>query len=215
MKTKNKSTLPLTSKSNSSIPTTTESETPVTTTPYASTTFSSKPKIEDLLEMISIQDNKIDKLTKRVTDLEQMLRETQSFNLIATNTSELLKMEVDKLKQYSRRSCQVISGVELLRNKTTESAEETEEKVCRIIETNLDISREDFDYELYKVHRLPLIKKSSDKNKSTPKPPNIICKFRTHRFREYLFAKKKDILHITNKKVNFPTLTYQRAVMGK
>ena len=61
----------------------------------------------------------------------------------------------------------------------------------------------------------PLIKKSSDKNKSTPKPPNIICKFRTHRFREYLFAKKKDILHITNKKVNFPTLTYQRAVMGK
>ena len=159
MKTKNKSTLPLTSKSNSSIPTTTESETPVTTTPYASTTFSSKPKIEDLLEMISIQDNKIDKLTKRVTNLEQMLRETQSFNLIATNTSELLKMEVDKLKQYSRRSCQVISGVELLRNKTTESAEETEEKVCRIIETNLDISREDFDYGLYKVHRLPPNKK--------------------------------------------------------
>ena len=109
--------------------------------------------------MISIQDNKIDKLTKRVTNLEQMLRETQSFNLIATNTSELLKMEVDKLKQYSRRSFLVISGVELLRNKTTESAEETEEKVRRIVETNLYISREDFDYELYKVHRLPPNKK--------------------------------------------------------
>ena len=159
MKTKNKSTLPLTWKSNSSIPTTIESETPVTTTPYASTTFSCKPKIEDLLEMISIQDNKIDKLTKRVTNLEQMLRETQSFNLIATNTSELLKMEVDKLKQYSRRSFLVISGVELLRKKTTKSAEETEEKVCRIIETNSYISKEDFDYELYKVHRLPPNKK--------------------------------------------------------
>ena len=61
MKTKNKSTLPLTPKSNSSTPTTTESETPVTT-PYARTTSSSKPKIEDLLEMTSIQDNKIDKL---------------------------------------------------------------------------------------------------------------------------------------------------------
>ena len=105
--------------------------------------------------MISIQDNKIDKLTKRVTNLEQMLLEVQSCNLIATNTSELLKMEVDKLKQYSRRSCLVISGVELPPNKSTESAEETEEKVRRIIETNLDISREDFDYELGKVHRLP------------------------------------------------------------
>ena len=62
MKTKNKSTLPLTPKPNSSTPTTTESETPVTT-PYARTTSSSKPKIKDLLEMTSIQD-KIDKLTK-------------------------------------------------------------------------------------------------------------------------------------------------------
>ena len=45
------------------------------------------PKTEDLLEMISIQDNKIDKLTKRVTNLEQMLREAQSCNLIATRVN--------------------------------------------------------------------------------------------------------------------------------
>ena len=74
MKTKNKSTPLLTPKSTSSIPTTTESETPVTT-PYASTTSSSKLKPEDLLEMISIQDNKIDKLPKQVINLEQMLHE--------------------------------------------------------------------------------------------------------------------------------------------
>ena len=48
--------------------------------------------------MISIQDNKIDKLIKRVTNLEQILREAQSCNLIATNASELPGMEVDKLK---------------------------------------------------------------------------------------------------------------------
>ena len=72
-----------------------------------------------------------------------MLREAQSCNLVATNPSELLKMEVDELKQYSQRSCLVISKVELSPNKTTESAEETEEKVNKIIETNLDISRED------------------------------------------------------------------------
>ena len=111
-------------------------------------------RVEDL-EMISIQDNKIDKLTKQVTNLEQMLCEAQPCNLIATNVSELLKIEVDKLKQYSCRSCLVISIVELPLNKAAESAEETEEKVGRIIETNLDISREDFDYELDKVQTPP------------------------------------------------------------
>ena len=30
-----------------------------------------------------------------------------------------------------------------------------------------------------------------------------MCTFRTNRFRENLFARKKDILNITNKKVNF------------
>ena len=53
------------------------------------------------------------------------------------------------------------------------------------------------------MHRLPPNKKSSDKKKATRKPPNIICKFRTNRFTEYLFARKKDTLNITNKKVNF------------
>ena len=58
-----------------------------------------------------------------------MLREVQSRNLIATNVGELLKMEVDKLKQYSQSSCLVISGVELPPKKATENAEEAEEKV--------------------------------------------------------------------------------------
>ena len=66
---------------------------------------------------------------KRVLYLESTLRETQSENFIATNTSDLLKLEIEKLKQYSRRSSLVISGVELPRNKTSEKAEETETKV--------------------------------------------------------------------------------------
>ena len=83
------------------------------------------------------------------------------------NTSELLKMEVHKLKQYLCWSYLVISGVELPPNKATESVEETDEKIHRITEMNLDISREDFDYELGKVQRLPPNKKSSDKKIST------------------------------------------------
>ena len=83
------------------------------------------------------------------------------------NTSELLKMEVHKLKQYLCWSYLVISGVELPPNKATESVEETDEKIHRITEMNLDISSEDFDYELGKVQRLPPNKKSSDKKIST------------------------------------------------
>ena len=77
----------------------------------------------------------------------------------------------------------MISGVELPLNKATESADETEEKVHRIIETNLDISREDFNYELDKVDKLPPNKKSSGRKKATHKPPNITCQFRTYPFR--------------------------------
>ena len=122
LKTKNKSTPPLTPKSASSTPTMIESETPITTL-YANNTSSSKPWAEDHLEIISIQDNKIGKLTKWVANLKQMLCEAQPCNLIATNASELLKMEVDKLKQYSCRWCLVISSVELPPNKATKSAE--------------------------------------------------------------------------------------------
>lgn len=37
--------------------------------------------------------------------LESTLQETQSQHLIATNTSNLLKLELDQLNQYSRSSC--------------------------------------------------------------------------------------------------------------
>ena len=119
---------------------TTESEPPVTKT-YASTTSSSKPKVKDL-EIANIENNKTDKLTKQVT-LEQMLRESQSCNLVAAHAIELMKMKVDKLKKYSRKSCLVILKVELSPNNTTESVEETQEIVHKITETNLYISRED------------------------------------------------------------------------
>ena len=56
-----------------------------------------------------------------------------------------------------------IRGRTIPPNKATVNAQETEDKVCGIIETNLEIRRENFDYELGKVHRLPPNKKSSDK----------------------------------------------------
>ena len=58
--------------------------------------------------------------------------------------------------------------VELPPNKAIESAVEAEEKVRRIIETNLDIRRDDFDCELDKVQRLQLNNNLSDKKSYHP-----------------------------------------------
>ena len=130
-----------------------------------------------------------------------MLLEAQSCNLVATNGSELLKAEADKLKQYSSRSCLIVSGIELPPSKATESAEKAEEKGRRIIETNLDICREDFDYKLDKSHRLPSDKKSS-KKKQQPSLRISYINLENTVSRSIFSQKKKDILNITDKKVN-------------
>ena len=147
-------------------------------------------------------------------------------------------MEADKLKQYSQRSCLVISGVEPPPNKAIKSAEETEEKVLRIIKTNLDISRGDFDYELDKVDKLP------PSPPSPPLPP--IKSYQTkkrqhpclqishvnleHTVSENIFSQKRRIFLISliKKSISMlaslnadrifcmkPTNTYQRTVIEK
>ena len=77
--------------------------------PYSS---ASTITMGDLIVTVNSQDEKIQSLTKQVLYLESTLCEMQSQGLIPTSTSDLLKLEIDKLKQYSRRSCLVISGVE-------------------------------------------------------------------------------------------------------
>ena len=139
--------------------------------------------MEDLIDTVNSQDEKMQSLTKRLLYLESTIRETQSQNLITTNTSDLLKLELEKLKQYSRRSCLVIPGVELPRNKTSEKAEETETKVWELFSCELGVNEYDFDYELDKAHRLPINSTESTRRNS---PRNIICKFRTHHFIEQL-----------------------------
>ena len=97
---------------------------------------------------VNSQDEKMQSLTKRVLYLESTLHETQSQSLIVTNTNELLKLELGKLKHYSRRSCLIICGVELPHHKTNEKAEETEMKVRELFSRELGVNKYDFEYEL-------------------------------------------------------------------
>ena len=78
--------------------------------------------------------------------------------------------------------------MEVPQNKTSEKAAETVTNVLELFWQELGISENDFDYELDKGHRLPI--NSTELTRSNS-PPNIICKFRTHRFREQLYSQKK------------------------
>ena len=87
------------------------------------------------------------------------------------------------MKQYSRRSCSVISGVELPQNKISEKVEKTETKVQELFMQELGVNKDDFDYELGKAHRLPINPTDLTRCNS---PPNI-CKFQMPSFRKQLY----------------------------
>ena len=155
---------------------------------------------DELMLIIQRQDQKIQNLTNRLNNLEQLVYEWQSDALLSKCTSELLAREVDRLKQYSRQSCLVISGVKLPEGKNKETAAETTEKVKELLTDSLHIDPTEFNNEIDKVHRLPLTNKQKQTEKTST--PNI-CKFKTHRYIEKNFSKRNDLHNNSNKKIKF------------
>ena len=156
---------------------------------------------DELMSIIQRQDQKIQNLTNRLNNLEQLVYEWQSDALLSKRTSKLLSREVDRLKQYSRQSCLVISGVKLPEGKNKETAAEATEKVKELLTDSLHINPTEFNNEIDKVHRLPLINKQKQTEKTST--PNIMCKFKTHSYREKLFSKRNEIRNNSNKKIKF------------
>ena len=156
---------------------------------------------DELISIIQRQDQKIQNLTNRVNSLEQLVYEWRSDALLSKRTSELLAREVDRLKQYSRRSCLVISAVKLPEGKNKETEAETTEKVKEFLTDSLDINPTELNNEIDKVHRLPLTNKQEHTEKTST--PNIICKFKTHSYREKLFSKRNELHNNSNKKIKF------------
>ena len=132
--------------------------------------------------------------------MEQLVYEWQSDALLSKCTSELPAREVDRLKQYSRQSCLVISDVKLPEGKNKETAAETTEKVKELLTDSLHIDPTEFNNEIDKVHRLPLTNKQKQTEKTST--PNI-CKFKTHRYIEKNFSKRNDLHNNSNKKIKF------------
>ena len=84
--------------------------------------------------------------------MEQLVHEWQSDALLSKRTSDLLTREVDRFKQYSRRSCLVTSSVKLPEGRNKETAAETTEKVKELLTDSLHIDPTELNNETDKVH---------------------------------------------------------------
>lgn len=86
---------------------------------------------DEVMSIIKIQVQKVQNLRNHLSNIEQLVHEWQSDALLSKRTSEL--------KQYSRRSCLVISDVKLPVGKNKETAAETTEKMKELLIDSLHI----------------------------------------------------------------------------
>ena len=121
---------------------------------------------------------------------------------IARNISETLKTELDKLHQYSKRNCIIVSGVPV---KDNETVEEIHKKIKNIIVSDIEETpSEKYENEFDKIHRVcPRID-----NKQ-----NIIVRFKSHNFPSTIYYNRKKIKNNTVKIK--PSLTKQQTKLLK
>ena len=119
---------------------------------------------DELMLIFQFQGQKIQNLTNRPNNLEQLVHEKQSDGLLSKRTSELLPREIDGLKQYSSRSCLVISGVKLPEGKKQRNCSRNyREREGASHSQSTDPT--ELDNDIDKVHRLPLINKQRQTEK--------------------------------------------------
>ena len=70
-----------------------------------------------------------------------------------------------------------------------------------LLSDSLHIAPTELNNEIDKVYRLPLTNKQKQTEKTAT--PNIICKFKTHSYREKLFSKENELYNNSNKKIKF------------
>ena len=176
----------------------------ISTTPTASkspcpTPTKNTKNCEELTQMVL-------KLTSRVAELEGKLCRLDSQLSIASTVNDVLRGQLDDLQQYSRRSCLIIDGIKpTAKESTTELKLKVRKLLTRELPDDIDdespISNEKFESEFDKCHRLGPIKDGSQA---------VIIKFKSHGFKERVYAKRKAITNKTTNKIRV-SLTQQRS----
>ena len=130
-----------------------------------------------------------DEMLKRITALENnvlilesSLAVSNQANTLLSGEVDRLNSEVDRLEQYSRRSCLVISGIHPDKNETTQ---DLYNKIKNLTTNHLQqesVSPNTFDFEFDKCHRIGPVKDNKQ---------SVIVKFRSDAFREHLYKNRK------------------------
>ena len=103
------------------------------------------------------------------------------------------------MHEYSRRNCLIVSGIPI---KHGESTVDLKRSIEKIVLKNVGVSKEFFEYEFDKVHRIG----AADGDKQ-----NVIVRFRSHQFPSELYYGRKKI---KNKKIGLKlSLTKKRTAL--
>ena len=157
----------------------------LTTTMLIITETASDNKYRNHLEAKLVeQQQQIDKLIKRVNQLE----------------NNLLKKKADDLETYSRRSCIHVNG---LQKDDHENNDNLRKPVVENISSKTGISKDNIKKSIDKLHR-------TGKYDQTTKTQPVIVKFMSHSFKEQVYFKQKTIKNSNSNIRITPSLTHHR-----
>ena len=157
----------------------------LTTTMLIITETASDNKYRNHLEAKLVkQQQQIDKLIKRVNQLE----------------NNLLKKKADDLETYSRRSCIHVNG---LQKDDHENNDNLRKPVVENISSKTGISKDNIKKSIDKLHR-------TGKYDQTTKTQPVIVKFTSHSFKEQAYFKRKTIKNSDSNIRITPSLTHHR-----
>ena len=132
------------------------------------------PTNDENAENISVKD-----LLSRIKNLESTVEALQSELIVVKNVNSKLSDELDDLHQYQRRSCLLIDGIKPAEN---ENEDQIKEKVKNVLTRNLDFDEREFDKEFDKCHRVGRLVEGKQ---------TTIVRFKSHRFKEAVYRKRK------------------------
>ena len=128
---------------------------------------------------------RIEALETTVVRLESSLDVSTQVNTVLTGEVERCHEEIDRLEQYSRRTCLVIEGINPVKN---ESPEDLFHKIKNLTTNHLlnnnNVNPQHFDFEFDKCHRIGPVRQNKQ---------SVIVKFRSDSFREHIYRKKKSL----------------------
>ena len=135
-----------------------------------------------MVQRLEKAEGEIKNLQAAKTDLERRVEVLEAKVAVAENTSEQLRLEIDRIDQYQRRSNVVLKFAELP-NDNTEAKDK--ELVKKVLEKELKLAGSVSTID--KMHRIGKIR-----NRDGKRNQDIIIRFKTHHSRYTVMRNRKE-----------------------